>query len=300
MNVGFVGAGQAGATLSRAFVAVGEKVVAVASRGGRSARELAASLPDCAATSAQGVADRADLVLIATPDDVIASVAASVHWRDGQRVVHISGATPVSDLSPAALGGALIGGFHPLQTFANPNEALASLPGIRYGIEADEPLFGELAGLAEKLGGTPIRLTAESRAIYHASAVIASNYLVTLASLATSLWREIGVEPAEALRALLPLARGTIRNLERVGLPDSLTGPIARGDVGTLSRHLAALDDRSAAVAAIYRALGDETVGVALAKGTISPAVASVIRDTLREPLKSTSLEERPSCCERS
>lgn len=269
MRIGFVGAGVVGTALALALSRCGHDVVAVASRTRASAEALARRLPGCAVESKQGVADRADLVFLTTPDDAIGAVCAEIRWRPGGRVVHCSGAASTAVLEPARAAGALVGGFHPLQTFASADAALASLPGTTFVVEAEEPLAAELAGLAAELGGRSMRLRAEDKVLYHAAAAIASNYLVVLVSLASELWAELGTGQAEAVGALMPLLKGTLGNLERVGLPGALTGPIARGDVGTVRRHLDALAERSPSVLPAYTLLGREAIRIALAKGTL-------------------------------
>ena len=151
-------------------------------------------------------------------------------------MVHASGALGREALAPAAEGGALTGAFHPLAAFA---QIGAELPdGIAFAIEASEPLRTKLTHLALRLGGRPLVLEADDKALYHAAAVIASNYSVTLAATAARLLRRIGASEDDSLRVLLPLMRSTLDNLERQGLPEALTGPIVRGDTGTVRRHL--------------------------------------------------------------
>lgn len=275
IRIGIIGAGAVGTALAVALARAGVAVVAVASRRRESAARLAAVIPGCRAAAAQAVVDAADLVFLTVPDDAIAAVAAALAWRPGQAAVHCSGALPAAVLAPVARQGAQAGGFHPLQTFAG-REAAPVLASATVAIEAEPPLWDELARLAESLGCAVVRLRAEDRPRYHAAAVLASNYVVTLLHLATALWGEFGAPPETALRALLPLVRGTVDNLERVGLPAALTGPIARGDAGTIRRHLAALHGQPAALA-VYTALGQATVPVARAKGSLDAARAREI-----------------------
>jgi predicted short-subunit dehydrogenase-like oxidoreductase (DUF2520 family) len=134
--------------------------------------------------------------------------------------------------------------------------------------------------MAVALGGRPLALHGD-RAVYHLSAAIASNYLVTLLDLAAGLWGELGLSKEEGLRALLPLVRGTVENLDRVGLPAALTGPIARGDVGTIERHLAVLDRVAPEARTMYKELARRTIPIALAKGRIDAAAARRLATSL-------------------
>ena len=264
MKVGFVGAGAAGGALARALAAAGVPVVAVTGKGPERAHTLAAAIPECAAVpTAQDVADRVDLVVLAVPDRAIAEVCASVRWRADAAVVHCSGAHSLDVLEPARAAGALVGGCHPLQTLTGAPEDAARLAGSVFGIEAEEPLRGMLADLVERIGGRPVFLSARDKALYHASAVLISNYTVTLAATAAGLWEAFGVDRRDGLRALLPLLRGTVANLEQHGVPNALTGPIARGEAGTLERHLNALADYRPDLLPLYRELGRHTVPLA-------------------------------------
>jgi predicted short-subunit dehydrogenase-like oxidoreductase (DUF2520 family) len=229
------------------------------------------------------VADAAELVFITTPDDAIPSVASEVRWRPGQSVVHCSGADSTDILAPARRLGAQVGVFHPLQPFANVRQAIENIPGSTFALEAEEPLLKILKDMATALDGHWVELEASDKVVYHAAAVIACNYLVTLVKLATDLWQTFNVPPNQATQALLPLLRGTINNIERVGIPRCLTGPIARGDTGTIKKHLKALQKSAPSLVSTYRELGLQTVPIALAKGRINQAQAKELEALLRQ-----------------
>jgi len=181
-----------------------------------------------------------------------------------------------------------------LQTFAGVTQAIDNIPGSTFAVEAEEPLRSILKEMAQKLGGYSIELKPEDKVLYHASAVMACNYLVTLIKLSTDLWQSFGVSRPEAVRALMPLLKGTINNLEKIGIPDCLTGPIARGDKGTVQKHLAALDQGDSTVAETYRKLGLLTVPIALAKGKIDKCSADQmisVLDSISRPVDSITLK---------
>jgi predicted short-subunit dehydrogenase-like oxidoreductase (DUF2520 family) len=227
------------------------------------------------------VAEAAGLVFITTPDDVIAQVCSEVQWHEGQSVVHCSGAHSVDVLEPARRLGAAVGSFHPLQTFADVDQAIENLPGSTFALEAREPLLSTLKELTSLLNGNWVELKPGDKVLYHAAAVIACNYLVTLVKLALDLWQDFGVSSKEATRALLPLLRGTINNIDNIGLPDCLTGPVARGDSGTIERHLIALEARSPSLLTTYKELGLQTIPIALAKGKINAQKAEEMKALL-------------------
>jgi len=271
LKTGFIGAGTTGTALAVRLSQKGCPVVAVSSRTLSSAQKLAALVPDCRVYhTAQDVAEAAELVFITTPDDVIAQVCAEVQWREVNSVVHCSGAHSVDILGSAKKLGAAVGSFHPLQTFADVDQAIRNLPGSTCALEAEEPLLTTQKELTRLLNGNWVVLKPGDKVLYHVAAVFACNYLVTLVKLALDLWLNFGVSSKEATRALLPLLEGTINNINNIGLPDCLTGPVARGDSGTIERHLSALETRSLDLLTTYKELGLQTIPIALAKGKVS------------------------------
>jgi len=292
VKVGFIGAGTVGTALSVLLNSKGYQVVAISSRSQTSARNLAQAVSSCRVfNSNQGVADTAELVFITTPDDAIAPVASQIQWHIGQSVVHCSGAASTEILEPAKKSGAQVGAFHPLQTFASVKQAIENIPGSTFAIEAEQPLLNTLKGMATTLDAHWIELKASDKVAYHAAAVIACNYLVTLVKLATDLWQSFGVPPNQATQALLPLLRGTLHNIETVGIPQCLTGPIARGDTGTIKKHLDALQKIAPIILSTYRELGLQTIPIAQAKGRINQHQAQELEAILKQNKESIKKE---------
>ena len=283
VRLGFIGAGTVGTALSIRLSDRGYPVVAVSSRSYISAQKLAQTVQNCrAVNSNQAVADAAELVFITTPDDAIASAAAKVKWLAGQNVVHCSGADSTETLEPARKMGAQVGAFHPLQTFASTKQAIENIPGSTFALEAEEPLLGTLKEMATILEGQWIELKASDKVLYHASAVIACNYMVTLVKLATDLWQTFNVPTTQAAQALLPLLQGALNNIGTVGIPQCLTGPIARGDTGTIKKHIDALQKSAPSLLPTYRELGLQTIPIALAKGRINQNQAEELQVMLK------------------
>jgi predicted short-subunit dehydrogenase-like oxidoreductase (DUF2520 family) len=269
-KIGFIGAGIVGTALAVLLNRIGYRVECVSSRTRKSAKNLARMVEGCNIMDTnQDVADVADFVFITTPDDVIPRVVSRVKWRKRQNVVHCSGADSVDILEPAKKAGARTGGFHPLQTFAGIDQAIENIPGSTFAIEADEPLLTTLKDMATALGGQWIELKSRDKVAYHAAAVFACNYLVTLVKLSTDLWETFHIPPEKATGALLPLLRGTLNNIETLGIPQCLTGPIARGDIGTISKHIQTLRKKAPSLLVPYTELGRQTIPIALAKGKI-------------------------------
>jgi len=282
VKTGFIGAGTTGTALAVRISQKGWPVVAVSSRTLSSAHKLAGLVSNCQVChAAQEVVEAAELVFITTPDDVIAQLCSEIQWHEGQSVVHCSGAHSVDILESARRLGAAVGSFHPLQTFADVDQAIENLSGSTFALEAEEPLLSTLKELTLLLNGNWVELKPGDKVLYHAAAVFACNYLVTLVKLALDLWLDFGVSAKEATRALLPLLQGTINNINNIGLPDCLTGPVARGDSGTIERHLSALETRSPSLLTTYKELGLQTIPIALAKGKVNEQKAEEMKALL-------------------
>ena len=284
LQLGFIGAGMVGTALAMRLSDSGYRVVAVSSRSQTSSEKLAEVINSCRAVdSNQAVADAADFVFITTPDEAIGTVTSEVKWHPEQNVVHCSGADSTEVLKPARQLGAQVGAFHPLQTFASVAQAIGNISGSTFALEADEPLLTTLKNMATALNGQCIELTANDKVLYHAAAVIACNYLVTLVKISTDLWKTFNVPAHQATKAQMPLLQGTLNNVDNVGIPQCLTGPIARGDIGTINKHLNALEKVDPAVLSTYCELGLQTIPIALGKGRINQKQAEELEAILKQ-----------------
>lgn len=199
-------------------------------------------------------------MFLAVPDPAVADLAANLatrrDYRGGPAFAHVAGALPLMALHPLLDQGYEVGAFHPLQSFPA-ERGPEAFEGSLIAVDATTAdLLAELTQLAKRLGGRPRRVRDPERTLYHAAAVVGGNYLVVLAAQAAKLLEQIGWERDEALRALLPLMRGTLDNLERDGLPGALIGPLRRGDAATVERQLHALVPLGDLPPAVYRILG--------------------------------------------
>jgi predicted short-subunit dehydrogenase-like oxidoreductase (DUF2520 family) len=284
-SVGFIGAGRVGTALAVALDHRGYKIVGASDIDHVGRERLPKLISGCRSyESNQTLADAVELVFITTPDDVIGQVVGEVTWRMDQNVVHCSGALSTEILGPARRAGARVGGFHPLQSFVNVDESLVNLSRTTFAIEAEGELLTTLWDMAGALSGRWIRLRAEDKAIYHASAVIAGNYLAALLQTAVDLWGTLDIPEEKALQALISLCESSIKNIETTGTAGGLTGPIARGDVGTVRKHLAVLKEKAPQVLHVYRLLGLQTVQIAQKKGKIDRRKADEISRLLEQP----------------
>ncbi|MEO2218527.1 Rossmann-like and DUF2520 domain-containing protein [Chromobacterium vaccinii] len=207
----------------------------------------------------------ADLYLLAVPDAAIAScaraLAAAGVVPEGAVVFHASGVGDASLLQPLAEQGALTASLHPAFSFADPGRAVEGFAGTLCALEGDEEACRRLEAFARALGGRPFRLAPGGKAAYHAGLSVASNFLVALTEMARQLTARAGVPPELAQPLLGGLMQQTLDNALEMGSYEALTGPILRGDIGTVERHLEVLADTGLLPA--YRALGRQVVALA-------------------------------------
>ena len=282
-KLGFIGAGPVGSTFGVRLSEQGYSVVGVADISRAAAERFAKLVPGCRVFQKnQELVDAADLVFITTADDFISKVSSELKWRKGQVAVHCSGASTLQSLEAARQQGAGVGSIHPCQTFAGIEQAIENLPGSTFGIEAEEPVKTTLTEMARALKGDIVYLTSEDKVLYHAAAAIACNYFTTIVKLATGLWENFGKTSADGIKAYMPLLRGTLTNIETVGFPKCLTGPIARGDVATVRRHLAALDKYAPQMLPLYKELGRFTIPIGQDKGSLTDDKAEELRALLK------------------
>jgi len=237
------------------------------------------------------------VVFLTVPDGAVASFAAELAGSGGlppsAAFVHCSGALGLGALDPLRPRHA-IGSFHPLQSFPEPR-APEAFRGSLVAIDASGPsLRRRLGRLARDLGARPRNVDDSDRALYHAAAVFASNYLVALSAEAVALLGAIGWNDREAVDGLVPLMEGVLAEVARRGPVAALTGPIRRGDFETVTRHLEALaelDLRSARSrrrkADVYRMLGQIALEIAMKAG-LEPAAAERVNRALTRDVAAT------------
>ncbi|SFV06291.1 Rossmann-like and DUF2520 domain-containing protein [Alicyclobacillus macrosporangiidus] len=228
----------------------------------------------------------ADAVFVTVPDKAVAAVAKGLadtgQLRPGQVVVHTAGALASSALDPVLCAGALRLSLHPLQTISDPAGAKELLRGAFCTLEGDSTAVERGQEWVQSWGGIAISIAPCDKPRYHAAAALASNGLVSLAAVAASLF-----PAADPLKALWPLLRGALGNLKSAGLPAALTGPVERGDLETIQLHLDAMRDFPTALR-VYCALGEATVGLAFAKGSLTADE----RETLFRLFRSASADQ--------
>lgn len=296
IRVGVIGAGRVGAVLGAAFQRAGHRVVAASGVSGASLARVERLLPGAALRLPNQVPAEADLVLLAVPDD---SLAGLVHGlveagaiRPGQVLAHTSGAHGIDVLAPAVAAGAHPLALHPAMTFTGDRRDLDRLAeGISFGVTAPDQLRGLATRLVADLGGSIEWIAESDRPLYHAALAHGANHLVTLVNEAMDRLRDAGAVHPE--RVLGPLLRAALENTLRQG-DAALTGPVARGDAGTIARHVAVLRGTAPDSLPAYLALARRTADRAIASGRLRPHDAESLLGVLADSrLEQTGPERR-------
>lgn len=273
-DVVVVGCGKVGGSLAIQLKRLDWPIRGLASRRLSSARALADELGSARATDIPWeITPGAGVVFITTPDGAIGpvcnAIARNKGFTPGTTVLHCSGAHPSTLLATAAEAGAAAGSFHPLQAFAavvrdrNPfSEIIMAVEGAPLAVKTAEHM-------AVALNAIPLRLKTEGKTLYHAAAVVASNYLVSLVDVALEMLTTAGIAPENAFSVLAPLINGTLANIAGTGTTEALTGPIVRGDAETVALHMDALRQQLAHLLPAYRSLGQQALRITLRKGHI-------------------------------
>lgn len=283
----FIGAGRVGTSLAILFKEAGYPVLGIASRTTSSAKK-AGALAGIPVLTAEEACRKADILFITTSDREISCVIEQLGtkrcFKNGQIIVHTSGAHSSTVLSPARECGCRLLSFHPLQSFSPPTTALVNLHGTIFTLEGDAAVLDVARQLVRDLGGKPVIIKAEQKILYHAGACVASNYVVAVFHLAISLLQAAGFSPETARKALLPLLTGTTANLQKTIPTEALTGPISRGDISTLSVHLSSLNAQCPEFLNLYRQLALYTMQVAFEKGTLDTEQLHTLKELCSPP----------------
>ncbi len=287
LAVGVISAGRVGSVLGAALARAGHVVGSVSAVSRESLRRAEELLPDVPVASPPEVAAAADLVLLAVPDDELAGLVRGLvvvgALRAGQIVVHTSGAQGVGVLAPAAGVGALCVALHPVMTFTGRPEDVQRMTACSVGVTAadgDEVAWSVGEALVVEMAAEPVRIPEAARPLYHAALAHGANHLITLVADCADLLRSAGIGDAE--RMLGPLLSAALDNVLRHG-DRALTGPVARGDAGTVAKHLRVLGAEGPDTLASYRVLARRTVERAEAAGLLKPEPAADVRTTLED-----------------
>lgn len=285
-----VGCGRLGTALARYLADAGYRPAGFSSRSLASAKRAAAASGSDVPVSLLPweVTPVADIVLITTPDGAIRETAEKIAEYQGVGkntvVLHCSGAHASTELEALKKCGAKVGSLHPLQSFTAEDIEENRFAGIMTAVEGEPEAVKTARHMAESLGASPFEIQTDKKMLYHASAVVASNYLVTLMNLALQLIMASGVPASKAFAILKPLVQGTLSNIEKSGVPRALTGPIARGDVETVRDHVAEIGRKAPTRLELYRLMGMHTIEIAEARGDLSEKAAEELKKLFSAP----------------
>lgn len=284
LRVGVVGAGRVGAVLAASLRRAGHDVVAVSAVSDASLARVDALLPGVAIVPPDEVVRASELVLLTVPDDEIGPVAAGLAkvgaWRPGQLVVHTSGRHGIEVLADAVGPGIVPLAIHPAMTFTGTSLDAARLVDAVFAVTAPPGMLPIAQALVVEMGGEPVSVEEWDRPAYHAALVHGANHVVTAVTQASAILARLGIE--EPGRVLGPLTHASVDGALRdaPGAVSTLTGPVVRGDAGTVAAHLQALEDQPEALYA-YRAMARATADLALRGGRIGPAAYADLIATL-------------------
>jgi predicted short-subunit dehydrogenase-like oxidoreductase (DUF2520 family) len=276
--ISIIGAGRVGQTLGRLARDAGYEVADVVClsrrKAARAARFIGAGRP----LQASGARlSGADLVLIATPDDKVKEAArlieANIERAFRPVVLHTSGVLESSALGSLAARGLSVGSCHPLQTFESPARTLALVEGSYFCVEGDPRAVRAARSLVRRIGARSFRVDTHMKSLYHAAAVMASGGVAALFDISLEMLGRCGLGEREAAHVLLPLVEGAVANVRAVGPARALTGPVRRGDAGTVERNIKALADADSDWLEIYRRLAAHSIEMAERAGTDKQAL---------------------------
>lgn len=302
IKISIIGSGRLGTTMAYIIASKNKKTIKIVSMSSTTKKSLdraKKTLGDFSkkilfTKNNKKAAAKANCIFICTPDDIIKKVCRELFGQKKQTkskqkkenisVIHFSGSKPLKDLESARETGALTLAIHPLKSLASIQGAIKSIKNTEYGITFSTPEEEEVAKkIVETLGGHSITVEDNKKPLYHAAACVASNYLVTLIDYAVHINEKIGIKPEDSIKGLLSLVGGTVKNIGGAGTKKSLTGPIARGDTGTIKDHIKNfkehLGDKDIE---IYRLMGKKTAGIAKQNGWIEDKVYNELIDILK------------------
>lgn len=285
LGVGVVGAGRVGAVLGSALRAAGHAIVGVSAVSQASRERADALLPGVPVLAVHEVVGRSELVLLTVPDDallaVVQGLATTGAWQPGQLVIHTCGRYGWRVLEPVVSRGGIPLAMHPAMTFTGTSLDLTRLPDCCFGVSAPAAVLPIAQALVVEMGAEPVIVAEEARPLYHAALAHGANHLVTLVAQCLDLLAAAGVE--DGARLLGPLLSAALDNALRSG-DAALTGPVARGDAGTVGAHLEVISETGLdGVATVYRALARATADRALAAGRLQPEAAEALLAVLAE-----------------
>lgn len=290
MKINIVGAGRVGLTLGRLFsdnntLEVGSVFNRAMSKSEESVSFIGSGTPINDLRNMQS----ADIYMVTTSDNALDSICLEMldchDFKKGSVIFHCSGVAPSTVFEKLKERGCLIASVHPVKSFADPSIAISNFDGTFCGVEGDDKALDILEGCFQSIGGHTFRINTDKKAMYHGATVMACNNLVALMEAATSMYVDAGLERSEALQVMEPIVRGTVTNVFKLGAVSALTGPIARGDSGTVKKHLAALENDDGMLRDVYCSLGKWALKLSREQNSATSEELKDIQKQLNSPL---------------
>lgn len=286
-KISIIGAGRLGSALARHLHKTGNSPFSLISNNLAWLEKLSSeSHPVNISKSVDDLHRESTLIFLCVPDQALTSLVqqlAQILFFDWQNTVilHCSGANTTQVLAPLARLGAATAAIHPIQTFPTLNEGSERFSGIYWGVEASPSLLKNVKELVHDLGGLPVQIPTQAKALYHLACVVSSNYLVTLVSLSSEILAGCGLPKDDAFKMMAPLIKGTLESLSWQSPELALTGPVSRGDVATIQTHLNELEEQLPHLVPVYKSLASETLRVAVRKGSVSAQDSALLMKLL-------------------
>jgi len=263
-NFSLIGAGKVGRALATALYKKGWQCNSVVSRRRSTAEDVARVVKAGTASDEARRLIAARWIFVCTPDDVLPEIASSlagleIAWKD-INLAHTSGSVTSEVFRAVRVKGAKVCSLHPAISLAGTPDDWQKICNAVFGIEGGEESLVQARELLHELGASAMTIPSGQKTAYHLACVLASNYLVTLHAVARQILQEATMQETELRKLLVQLSQDTLRNLSTQTPANALTGPIARGDAGTVAAHVELLKNNFPSLAELYVALGRETL----------------------------------------
>lgn len=287
LKLGFIGAGKVGTTMGIYLKEKGFDIWGYYSRSYQSAQNAAALTNSIASAELEDLVINSEILFITTNDDQISNICNRLVDEDliddEKIVIHMSGAASSRILEKLKSNNCYIYSLHPLQAFADVEKGVKDLEHTVFSLEGDEERVEAIENILKTTGNEYFKIEAEQKALYHATACVVSNYLVSLMDYGLSIFEAIGIDKDKGYRALSPLIQGSIENIHNLGTSRALTGPIARGDVNTIEKHIEAMKKTNPEWLHMYKALGFATIELAEREKLKDKEKANELKRLLKE-----------------
>lgn len=287
LRVGFIGAGKVGTTMGIYLKHNSFDIYGYYSRNYQSAKNAASLTNSKAAVELGDVVENSEILFITTNDDEISKVCDRLIEEklinESKIVIHMSGAASSRILQELKERDCYIYALHPLQSFANIEKGVKDLKNTVFSLEGDKERIEDIENILKTTGNEYFIIEAEEKALYHVTACVVSNYLVSLLDYGLSIFEAIGIDKDKGFKALNPLIQGSIENIHDLGTTKALTGPIARGDIKTIKNHIEALENIDPKWLHMYKSLGLATIDVAVKEKLIDKEKIEELKKILKE-----------------